>query len=639
MGGGVMGVSTYRAWECVGDGVDPVLLDEEWKEDDEEPHEVGSRGDRTADEQKADEGERKEKDEREEEEGHGSVGAGGWKGMKHAVRVRLGYHLQSSAICRRLHSLVRWLISTRTSAIIEGVHLLPSFLSFLTRRYSSPHVLLLPFIIHISNETKHRERLASRSLSSSPTTLSPPLNQYIAHFPSIRIIQQHLLSHVASAAFPAIDNTNVDRSVAAVHEMTLRVMARMGSGEEGGSGGGKGEGGGGGVGEVVRQEVEGVRKEAWGGKAMQRLLRMKVEKRHLFERLREAERQRREGDEGSAGGGDGAAADAHPTLDGDEEEKSWRLSEKLERLFPSPKGDTAPLPPPSAASDGPSPLSSLLSSPPISVPLQPPPVRVGDQAAAQQGKGGRSIPSAAPLTSLSASSHSPSCPNRPSTRSSGSGKLSPSSPTLSSSLGTPPPFLHHLPIPHLTRRSSSPLPLLPSPEASSVRFTVSDDDDGPSAGGGGRSETDGEGEGEGAGSMAGGSLMAASVDGEEEDGGEEEGEEREEEEGMRGISRIPESEDGKEEGEEEEEEEREEGERLRAGAGSDSESGWGAGVGRGRVDTDEDEEQVVEGDARQSQLSVAAPRHTRAVLQSVLSRRAVSAGDGSFDAERRVVLY
>ena len=537
----VLHLSTYRAWECVRDTADPAVLTEEYRQ-----------------------GAAEEERERED----------GGEGLSHAMKVRLGYHRQSLLICSHLHSLVASLVASRTSAIIEGVHLLPSFLSYLLA-HASPHSVLLPFLVYISNETKHRERFAVRSLSSPSPTLSPSLNPYVAAFPAIRGIQKHLVQQCAER-WPSIDNTNVDRSVAAVHEIALHVMARGGEG---------------GAGEEVVREVEGMRREAWGGKAMQRVLRMKVEKRHLFERLREAERERRERDEDGDGEGERREGEEE---DGDAGEtiKDWHLSEKLERLFPSSAG---------AASQ---PSSSVDPSRPSSV--SPPQatnrgqVKRGDQAGGP-AKSARSSSSAAapPSPSLSPAS---ALRGRGSLLEQRSGQVhhapqSPSSPLLSSSLTQPPSFLQHLPHPHLVRRSSS--PPLPSPETSSVMFAVSDDD-GP-GGAGGRSESEEGGGSSTAWSMGGGSLKATSVDEDET------GEEEDEEDGGEGkaIEVIPESEDEDEAGRE-----------LDVGvATSDSESAMHS---RARLDTDEEE------DGHQQQL-------TEAVRAEVV--------DGQHRKPRRVVLY
>ena len=534
---GVLHVSTYRAWDCVDDDADPALLTAEW----------GANGagldSRSTGDRRVDWG-------REEKEEKGGVGRR--PQLPHSTRVLLGYHQQSALICSHLLALIQSLVASRTSAIIEGVHLLPAFLHFLSTRLSSSHTLFLPFLVFISNETKHRERFAVRSSHSCPPSLSAPLNPYVQHFPHIRLIQQHLLSQSQGAlgakgkapVFPSIDNTNVDRSVAAVHAIALLYMARGEGGMDGGE-------------EVVR-EVEGIRREAWGGKAMQRVLRQKVEKRHLFERLRQAERLRREKEEDDGVGTDGeggpgveegeveaSEAELQPKRRSSaDEEEELVLSEKLERrwLLPSSAPPLIPssiAPPQSAfaahtteergaaAVSSPSPpltsashlASSLAVSSTILTALSPLP-----------------IPGSAVPRSRSRLAGFPSSLRRP-----------PVAPATSASAVV---ALSQLQPPALRgsgrrgergrRRSSSPSPPL-------LLLTGSDEEVGAGAISGGWEEGS---EGEGGGSVrstshwsrGGGSLVAASVDeaetGEEEDeeegggqgqtGGEEDGEEQEE---------------------------------------------------------------------------------------------------------------
>ena len=207
--------------------------------------------------------------------------------LSQAQKVKLGHYQQSLHVCAHLYSLIASLIASRTSAIIEGVHLLPAFLSYLIATLSSSRTLVLPFLIYISNETKHRERFALRS---HPAAVNP----YILHFPAIRTIQKHMIATAdtidAQHWLPTIDNTNMDRSVAAVHEIVSKVMVREGrqaadSDSMEWSGEGRAD---------VLREVDEMRAGAWSSKAMQRVIRMKVEKRHLFDRLREAEWKRRE---------------------------------------------------------------------------------------------------------------------------------------------------------------------------------------------------------------------------------------------------------------------------------------------------------------------------------------------------------
>ena len=223
--------------------------------------------------------------------------------LSQAQKVKLGHHQQSLHVCAHLHSLIGSLIASRTSAIVEGAHLLPSFLSYLIATLSSTRTLVLPFLIYISNETKHRERFALRS---HPAAINP----YILHFPAIRTIQKQLIASAdgmdAQHWLPTIDNTNMDRSVAAVHEIVSKVMVREGRQAADGSMQWSGEG----RADVLR-EVDEMRAGAWSSKAMQRVIRMKVEKRHLFDRLREAEWKRREDEGGNEGEDDVKDAASH----------------------------------------------------------------------------------------------------------------------------------------------------------------------------------------------------------------------------------------------------------------------------------------------------------------------------------------
>ena len=265
-------LSSYQAYRCVPDDADVALLSQPYQQP-PLPFPALDTADTEA-------------------EAEAAAAAGG-AGLSFPVKVKLGHHMQSLLVCYHLHSLITSLVATRTSAIIEGVHLLPGFISFLQQTLAaarSQPTMLIPFLVYISNETKHRERFAVRSsirqtltaAAASGPSLHAADNPYIASFPAIRFIQKQLLSS-SSQLMPAIDNTNMDRSVAAVHEIALHVMLR---GQQPGSGGGGG-------GEEVLREVEEMRAEAWSSKAMQRVIRQKVEKRHLFERFREAERQRR----------------------------------------------------------------------------------------------------------------------------------------------------------------------------------------------------------------------------------------------------------------------------------------------------------------------------------------------------------
>ena len=57
--------------------------------------------------------------------------------------------------------------------------------------------------------------------------LEPVQNRYVAHLRAIRAIQEYLVRRAERHAIPAVDNTNVDRSVAAIHATVFGCLRRL----------------------------------------------------------------------------------------------------------------------------------------------------------------------------------------------------------------------------------------------------------------------------------------------------------------------------------------------------------------------------------------------------------------------------
>lgn len=57
--------------------------------------------------------------------------------------------------------------------------------------------------------------------------LEPVQNRYVAHLRAIRAIQEYLVRRAERHAIPAVDNTNVDRSVAAIHATAFGCLRRL----------------------------------------------------------------------------------------------------------------------------------------------------------------------------------------------------------------------------------------------------------------------------------------------------------------------------------------------------------------------------------------------------------------------------
>ncbi len=131
------------------------------------------------------------------------------------------YLQQRAAILERAEILVDAFVTRRSeSLIIEGVHLSAAFAAQMMERF--PNAAILPFLVHISSGEKHLERFAVRAKSM---TLRPDSNRYVHYFQSIRGIQRALIQEAQGLCIPQVDNTNVDRSLAAIHDTVLGVLA------------------------------------------------------------------------------------------------------------------------------------------------------------------------------------------------------------------------------------------------------------------------------------------------------------------------------------------------------------------------------------------------------------------------------
>eukprot|EP00899_Mesostigma_viride_P007977 jgi/Mesvir1/17180/Mv07601-RA.1 len=135
-----------------------------------------------------------------------------------------GYKAQSEMILDSLDRLIGECERRNESLVVEGVHLSLNFVVGLMRR----HPTIIPFLVYISNEAKHRERFAVRA---KYMTLEPSQNKYIKHFRNIRTIQDYLCVRAEKKHIPKIDNTSVDRSVIAMHATVFGCIRRLACGE------------------------------------------------------------------------------------------------------------------------------------------------------------------------------------------------------------------------------------------------------------------------------------------------------------------------------------------------------------------------------------------------------------------------
>ncbi len=70
-------------------------------------------------------------------------------------------------------------------------------------------------------------RARARQVRAKYMALEPVQNRYVRHLRSIRAIQEYLVRRAERHAIPRVDNTNVDRSVAAIHATVFGCLRRL----------------------------------------------------------------------------------------------------------------------------------------------------------------------------------------------------------------------------------------------------------------------------------------------------------------------------------------------------------------------------------------------------------------------------
>ncbi|CAK9171416.1 unnamed protein product [Ilex paraguariensis] len=136
-----------------------------------------------------------------------------------------GFKAQSEMVIESLDRLITAWEERKESVVVEGVHLSLNFVMGLMTKHPS----IIPFMIYITNEEKHLERFAVRA---KYMTLEPAKNKYVKYIRNIRTIQEYLCNRADKHLVPKINNTNVDKSVAAIHATVFSCLRRREVGEQ-----------------------------------------------------------------------------------------------------------------------------------------------------------------------------------------------------------------------------------------------------------------------------------------------------------------------------------------------------------------------------------------------------------------------
>lgn len=173
-----------------------------------------------------------------------------------------GYKAQSEMVIDSLDRLITAWEERKQSVVVEGVHLSLNFVvcqnlitcplfffridvNIYIAVFSNPltiitgiimqmglmkkHPSIIPFMIYITNEEKHLERFAVRA---KYMTLDPAKNKYVKYIRNIRTIQDYLCTRAEKHLVPKVNNTNVDKSVAAIHATVFSCLRRREAGDQ-----------------------------------------------------------------------------------------------------------------------------------------------------------------------------------------------------------------------------------------------------------------------------------------------------------------------------------------------------------------------------------------------------------------------
>ncbi|CAH8362313.1 unnamed protein product [Eruca vesicaria subsp. sativa] len=145
--------------------------------------------------------------------------------LSHKQMAVEGFKAQSEMVIENLDKLITAWEERKESVVVEGVHLSLNFVMGLMKKHPS----IVPFMVYISNEEKHLERFAVRA---KYMTLDPEKNKYVKYIRNIRTIQDYLCKRAEKHLVPKINNTNVDKSVAAIHATVFSCLRRREAGEQ-----------------------------------------------------------------------------------------------------------------------------------------------------------------------------------------------------------------------------------------------------------------------------------------------------------------------------------------------------------------------------------------------------------------------
>jgi 2-phosphoglycerate kinase len=138
--------------------------------------------------------------------------------------VIMGFREQTAAVSVGVDAIIERAATEGTSAIVEGVHIVPGFVD------PTPYqdrILAVPVVITVESAAMHRGHFAARAQDDASTR---PFHRYLRGFENIRKVQGYIKEQAASHGVPVIANDSLDQTLSelidlVVERATERVRA------------------------------------------------------------------------------------------------------------------------------------------------------------------------------------------------------------------------------------------------------------------------------------------------------------------------------------------------------------------------------------------------------------------------------
>ena len=134
-----------------------------------------------------------------------------------------GFREQVQQVSVGLDAVVRRSIEEGMSVVLEGVHLVPGYLS---ARHGA---IVIPMLITLPDEDEHRRHFETRD---AQTSQSRPLHRYIRYFEEIRAMQNDLETLARRLGVPLLDSLSIDESADQAVDVVMRRLITELSPEE-----------------------------------------------------------------------------------------------------------------------------------------------------------------------------------------------------------------------------------------------------------------------------------------------------------------------------------------------------------------------------------------------------------------------